>query len=59
MVNQAHQHVFTSQDSWKRKGQKKICEEIMDENIPNLMKYINIHTQEAHQLQAGHERGPC
>lgn len=36
----------------KRQGKEaeRICEEIMAENSPNLMKYMNINIQEAQQI---------
>ena len=34
----------------QREEQKKIFEEIMAENFPNLRKNTNLHTQEAQQI---------
>lgn len=31
----------------KKKGVEKVFEEVMGQNVPNLMKYININIHEA------------
>lgn len=40
-------HIVGVSRGEKRKGQKKIFEEIMTENFPNWMKYMHIHDQKA------------